>query len=239
MPIRKTLKKVFISYRRDDAKWQARELYLKLTVVLPHDHVFMDIDTIPPGVNFVDVLEDWVKQCDILLALIGPGWSDAKDPSTGGRRFDNPNDFVRIEIRGALVREIPIVPVLLEGAPIPIEHDLPDDLKELVHRNAEYIVHRTVDTDVQRLIKKLGLARTSHRVEARHSRPVHSRPRQAEPVPARERTPVQGKIARKGDGTFRARYDEGVRLRRRTPHQEHAELQSANRDPVKILAAST
>src|SRR4051812_10594936 len=106
--------KVFISYRRDDAKWQAREIYRSLTQVLPHDHVFMDIDSIPPGADFVDILEGWVEKCDILLALIGAGWIDAIDPKTGRRRLENPNDFVRIEVRKGLARGIPVVPVLLD-----------------------------------------------------------------------------------------------------------------------------
>ena len=70
---RRVATKVFISYRREDAKWQAREIYRALTHVLPRQHVFVDIDSIPPGADFVDILEGWVDQCDILLALIGSG----------------------------------------------------------------------------------------------------------------------------------------------------------------------
>ena len=55
----------------------------------------------------------------MLLALIGPGWIDASDPKTGRRRLENPSDFVRIEIAAALARDIPVVPVLLDGAPMP------------------------------------------------------------------------------------------------------------------------
>lgn len=151
--------KVFISYRRDDAKWQAREIYRALTQVLPRDSVFMDVDSIPPGADFVTVLEGWVDQCDILLALIGPGWLEAIDPQTSRRKLDDPNDFVRIELRKGLARGIPVVPVLLDGAPIPVTDRLPDDLEQLTRRHAQFIELRTVDTDVERLIRKLGLAR--------------------------------------------------------------------------------
>jgi formylglycine-generating enzyme required for sulfatase activity len=150
--------KVFISYRRDDAKWQAREIYRALTAVLPQDHVFMDIDSIPPGADFVQILEGWVEQCDILLALIGKDWIDTLDPKSGKRRLENPQDFVRIEVRKALARGVPVVPVLLDGAAMPDVGRLPNDLKGLVRRNAEFVVHRTVDADVGRLIAKLGLA---------------------------------------------------------------------------------
>src|SRR5436190_20391076 len=101
--------KVFISYRRDDSKYQARGVYAAFQQVLPREDLFMDIDSIPPGADFVNVLEGWVDQCDILLALIGSGWASANDPKTGRRRLENPNDFVRIELREALARNIPVV----------------------------------------------------------------------------------------------------------------------------------
>jgi len=154
-------RKVFISYRRDDTKWQAREIYRALTQVLPRDHVFMDIDSIPIGIDFVEFLEGWVNQCDIMLALIGAGWADGIDPKTGRPRLENPNDFVRIEVRKGLARGIPVVPILLDGAQLPDVAQLPDDLPRLVRRNAEFIEHRTVDSDVERLIRRLRLTEQS------------------------------------------------------------------------------
>src|SRR5262249_39613188 len=150
--------KVFISYRRDVSRYQARMIHAAFCQVLPRDHVFMDVDTILPGANFRKILKDWVNQCEVLLALIGPGWIDASDPKTKGRRLDNPSDFVRIEIGEALARDIPVVPVLLDGTPMPDVALLPDDLKELVDRQAEFVEYRTFDPDVERLIRKLGLA---------------------------------------------------------------------------------
>jgi TIR domain len=167
--------KVFISYRRDDARWQAREIYRSLTQVLPHDHVFMDTKGIPPGVDFAEYLEGWVDRCDIMLALIGDGW--AIDPKTGQRRLENPNDFVRIEVRKGLTRGIPVVPILLDGAKLPDAAQLPDDLRPLARRNAEFIDHRTVDTDVDRLIRKLRLterpAQGFERSRRAHSLSLH------------------------------------------------------------------
>jgi len=148
---------VFISYRRDDSKYQADRLYKALTQILSPDRVFMDIDSIKPGQDFIEILEGWVQRCDILLALIGSGWVNALDPKTGKRRLDSPNDFVRIEVREALKRSIPVVPVLLDGASIPEADQLPDDLKMLVRRNAQFVDFRTFDADVARLIKRLAL----------------------------------------------------------------------------------
>jgi hypothetical protein len=93
--------KVFISYRREDSRYQARSIYNAFVKALPPDSVFMDVDPIKPGDDFVEILEGWVQQCEVLLALIGPGWINSADPRTGLRRLDNPEDFVRIEIRGA------------------------------------------------------------------------------------------------------------------------------------------
>jgi hypothetical protein len=84
--------KVFISYRRDDSRYQARDIHKAFCQVIPRDHVFMDVDTIPPGADFRKVLQGWVKQCEVLLALIGPEWINASDPKTNRRRLDNPSD---------------------------------------------------------------------------------------------------------------------------------------------------
>jgi TPR repeat protein len=161
--------KVFISYRRDDSKYQARMIHAAFCQVLPRDHVFMDVDTILPGANFRKILRDWVNQCEVLLALIGPGWIDASDPKTKGRRLDNPSDFVRIEIGEALARDVPVVPVLIDGTPMPDISLLPDDLKELVDRQAEFVEYRTFDADVERLIRRLRLdeggAQTKRRLD--------------------------------------------------------------------------
>jgi hypothetical protein len=153
--------RIFISYRRHDSKYQARMIHEAFAQEVSRENVFMDVDSIPPGANFRKLLKDWVAQCDVLLALIGPDWINATDPLTGKRRLENPSDFVRIEISEALARDIPVAPILLDGAPLPDADQLPGDLKELCDRQAEFIEFRTFDTDVQRLIKKLRLGDSS------------------------------------------------------------------------------
>jgi len=149
--------KIFISYRRDDSRYQAQRIYDAFLRRLPRETIFMDVDAIPLGANFVKVLEGWVEQCDVLLVLMGAGWVNSTDPKTRKRRLDDQKDFVRVEIRGALTRDIPVVPVLLDGAELPDEAELPDDIKGLLYRNAEFVEYRTFDADVQRLIRKLGV----------------------------------------------------------------------------------
>jgi hypothetical protein len=80
-----------------------------------------------------------------MLVLIGVGWAEGIDPTTGRRRLEIPDDFVRIEVRKGLSRRIPVVPILLDGAPIPDPEQLADDLQRLRFVNAEFIDHRTVD----------------------------------------------------------------------------------------------
>lgn len=84
-------------------------------------------------------------------------WIDVSDPQTGQRRLDNASDFVRIESGEAPGRGIPVVSVLLDGAALPQAHQLPDDLKELCDRQAEFVEYHSFDADVERLIKKLRL----------------------------------------------------------------------------------
>jgi formylglycine-generating enzyme required for sulfatase activity len=182
--------KVFISYRRDDARYQARMIYEAFSRVLPREHVFMDMDSIAPGANFRKILKGWVDECEVLLALIGPNWLNATDPKTKDRRLDSPSDYVRIEIGEALARGIPVVPVLIDGAPLPDIDLLPDDLKELVDRQAEHLQFLTFEGDCERLIRKLRL--TEQPAQTTPTNPVVASPPIA-PVDARV---VQGAVGR-------------------------------------------
>jgi hypothetical protein len=147
---------VFVSYRRGDSEGQARALSLELVKMLGKDSVFMDVDSIGLGRDFRQVLQERLRSCDAVLALIGPGWLDAKDGS-GARRLDNPTDLVRQEIAAALKRNIPVIPVLLQGAQVPPPERLPDDLKDLAYRNGFELGHSTWESDVREMVKRLGL----------------------------------------------------------------------------------
>jgi hypothetical protein len=146
--------KVFISYRRADSAGYAGRVMDRLDRELGRDLVFMDVDAIPLGTNFSKVLHEEVAKCGVLLAVIGPNWLDVRDEH-GNRRLDDPNDFVHIEIAAALQRNIPVIPVLLEGARIPKATELPEDLKELSLRNGMEIRHASFQDDMNRLIRGL------------------------------------------------------------------------------------
>ena len=137
-----------------DSAGYAGRVMDRLDRELGRDLVFMDVDAIPLGTNFSKVLHEEVAKCGVLLAVIGPNWSDARDEH-GNRRLDDPNDFVRIEIAAALQRNIPVIPILLDGARIPKADQLPEDLKELALRNGMEIRHASFQDDMNRLIRGL------------------------------------------------------------------------------------
>ena len=147
---------VFISYRREDSDGQARALFQDLVARLGRDSVFMDVDSIGLGRDFRAVLQERLATCDVMLALIGRDWVDGKDKS-GRRRLDVPGDFVRLEIAAALKRNIPVTPLLLHGAQMPSAEQLPEDLSDLAYRNGFELSHNRWESDVQELIKRLGL----------------------------------------------------------------------------------
>ena len=92
--------RLFISYRRQDSEWAARVVCDELSEHFGKESVFMDIDTLAPGDDFVEAIERAVGNCHALVALIGPQWLTIRSPS-GARRLDESNDFVRLEIEAA------------------------------------------------------------------------------------------------------------------------------------------
>lgn len=121
---------------------------------LARNSVFMDIDTIAPGQDFVQVIEAALVDCEIVLVLIGPNWLNARDKRKR-RRLDNPDDFVRMEIEGALSRGLRVLPVLVGGAEIPSSRELPPSLALLARRHAFDVSDRRWRYDVQALLAAL------------------------------------------------------------------------------------
>lgn len=147
--------KIFISYRRADSQWAAARLHDTLANAFPDDHLFMDVEHIAPGQDFVDVLADQVGACDVFLALVGPDWLTTTTEA-GVRRLDDPDDFVRIEIASALTRpETLTIPVLLDGASPPTEGALPPDLAPLARRQFLRLTHEGFRGEVRQLVETI------------------------------------------------------------------------------------
>lgn len=147
--------RIFISYRREDSAPYAGRLHDRLSACFGSNQIFMDIDTIRPGEDFVGAITKAVDSCDTLIAIIGERWLDITD-NEGRRRLDNPDDVVRTEIRAALDRNILVVPVLVGGANMPRSEELPKELASVARRNAIQISENRFDYDVSKLIEALG-----------------------------------------------------------------------------------
>jgi hypothetical protein len=129
--------KVFISYRREDAGAQVEQIHARLRERFGPGSVFLDVRSIPLGVDFRDYLVQALSRCDALLAVIGNLWLSVE--RNGRRRIDEPVDFVRLEIETGLGRGIPVIPVLIVPAQMPAEGELPDALKPLAFRNGCFL----------------------------------------------------------------------------------------------------
>jgi hypothetical protein len=149
--------KIFINYRRGDDPGHTGRLFDRLQDVFPPEQLFLDVDNIAPGLDFVHVLNDRVAECDVLIAVIGRGWIDARD-GAGKRRLEDPEDFVRIEIESALTQGKRVIPVLVGDAQMPRSEDLPQPLRPLSRRNAVRLTHERFRSDAQGLVKALQQA---------------------------------------------------------------------------------
>lgn len=147
-------KKIFISYRRDDSAGQAGRIYDTLCQHFGAQQIFMDIDNIEPGIDFIKAMEDAVSSCDVLLAIVGRSWFATDDKNT--RRIDSPTDFVQLEIATALTRGIRVIPVLVQDAAMPSSQSLPDNLKDFARRNALEISDLHWKSGVQRLVNVIN-----------------------------------------------------------------------------------
>ena len=145
------MSRIFINYRRQDSEGYVGRVYDYLLQHFDRADLFMDVDNIKPGADFVTVLEEAVARCDIFLAIIGPQWSAITDEA-GHRRLDNWDDFVRIEIATALTQNKLVIPLLVGQARMPSPAELPDDLKLLGRRNGIEISHQRFGYDVDRLV---------------------------------------------------------------------------------------
>jgi hypothetical protein len=141
---------IFISYRRDDAAGEAGRLCDHLTRRFGSHAVFMDIDTIMPGTDFVVELDRALKSTAVVIVVIGRKWLTVTNPD-GSRRIDESTDFVRREIETAFQRGTRVIPLLVQGAAMPSVADLPAALAPLATRQASAIQHEEFSADAQRL----------------------------------------------------------------------------------------
>lgn len=153
-------KKILLSYRREDSADVTGRIYDRLVQQFGRQQVFKDVDSIPFGVDFRKHLHQLVESCDVVVAVIGDRWNGpmSQEPR---KRLDDAKDYVRIELEAALQRDILVIPVLVRGAQIPAESDLPSTLAPLAYRNGLSVrpdpdFHRDMDRLIEGLVSHFG-----------------------------------------------------------------------------------
>jgi protein-S-isoprenylcysteine O-methyltransferase Ste14 len=181
---------IFISYRRDDSAAITGRIFDRLSAHFGAGRVFMDIDSIPIGHDFRDHIGETLQRCDVVLAVVGRRWTGPLPER--GRRIDDPADLVRLELEGGLSREIPVVPVLVEGASTPSPLELPESLRGFSYRNAATVdsgkdFHPHVDRlirDIEALVERRSDAGDKSGAEAVPPPRAQQRPPRPAAAPA-------------------------------------------------------
>ena len=146
---------VFISYRHDDSFASAKLLVEHLRRWLPESDFFIDESGIQAGDDWRAALAARLDGAQTLLVVIGARWIGVEQPG-GGRRLDDAQDVVRWEIERALAAKKRVIPVLVDGARLPAEADLPPVLRPLARLQYCEIGRQTFDGDIERLARTLA-----------------------------------------------------------------------------------
>ncbi len=144
---------IFISYRRDDSAGYARAVYDELARHFGAERVFIDVDDIPAGQSFADVIRQAVSGSQVLLVLMGKRWLGERDGAPP--RIADPGDFVAIEVAAGLAKGMSVIPLLLDGTTMPAAAQLPVPLRPLVERNALELGNTRFAADMDRLVRAL------------------------------------------------------------------------------------
>jgi hypothetical protein len=175
---------IIISYRRSDSAAIAGRIRDRLADYYGGDAIFMDIDSIPFGIDFRQQIQEAVTRNDILLALIGPRWIGARK---AGTRISDDKDPIRIEIETALDQRKPLIPVLVGGATMPKSSALPESLQRLCFLNAAEVddgrdFHQHVDRLIRAMDRLLTEAKLGGLAQKSKSHPIRD---VAAPLPLR------------------------------------------------------
>jgi hypothetical protein len=148
--------RIFVNYRRSDAPDSAGRIYDQLSAHFGLEHVFIDVDNVPLGDDFVQLIERELQSCQVFVAVIGPDWLTVADSRGRLRPLDSPKDYVRLEIAIALSQPgVRVIPLLVNDATMPRPEHLPEDVRSLCTRNALEISHSRFRFDISRLIQAI------------------------------------------------------------------------------------
>jgi hypothetical protein len=145
---------IFISYRREDSQSATGRLAADLARQFGTAQVFRDLEAIAAGDDFRTALTGALNEAEAVLVIIGPHWLELR-AGDGTPRLAQAEDYVRWEIEAALARNLPIIPVLIEGASMPAAESLPASIRELAYRQAQELSPSRWDYDQGRLRERL------------------------------------------------------------------------------------
>jgi hypothetical protein len=145
-------RRIFISYRRMDSIETSNSIQRELSAIFGEENVFTDFQRIPAGSDYYQEIEREIGKCDTVLVLIGPNWLNAREKDRR-RRLESKDDMVRMEILAAINRQVAIVPVLIDGTPIPLESELPDELRPLCKRQAVNFRHTDFRHSIESIVR--------------------------------------------------------------------------------------
>src|SRR3954447_3630700 len=219
---------IFLSYRRGDTQWAARGIYDRLVDRYGRGNVFRDLDAIPPGARFRDYVEMKISESDVLVLLIGKAWASYAD-ETGRRRLEQPRDPVRLEVETALRVGLPIIPVRVEGAPMPTEGDLVPSIIDLLEFNAAEVSDSRWDYDVDKLLWAINET-VERRASSRRRQPQRTRPRKPRARPdAEEQARREAEEQARREAEEQARREAEEQARREAEEQARREAEEQAR----------
>src|SRR3954449_9163659 len=219
---------IFLSYRRGDTQWAARGIYDRLVTRYGRKNVFRDLDAIPPGARFRDYVEKKISESDVLILLIGKAWAAYAD-ETGRRRLEQPRDPVRLEVEAALRLGLPIIPVRVEGAPMPTEGDLVPSIIDLLEFNAAEVTDSRWDYDVDKLLWAINET-VERRASSRRRQPQRTRPRKPRARPdAEEQARREAEEQARREAEEQARRDAEEQARREAEEQARRDAEEQAR----------
>jgi hypothetical protein len=227
---------IFISYRREDSWGVAGRLSDRLGAQFGRSQIFMDLDSIELGGNFMEVIETTVAKCDVLLAVIGNNWLTTKD-EYGDRRLANPADWVRKEIGTALQRQIRVIPILVGSALMPRSADLPEDLKPLVSLNALRLTSDSFEGDLQRLAAAIRVVLEKAAAEGQDRLEAEARQREEQQrLAAEQREKARLEAKQREKDRLEAEQQEKERLAAEQRQRENERLLNERREKDRLEA---
>jgi hypothetical protein len=146
--------RVFINYRRRDTRHVAGRLRDRIVTQFGPDAVFVDVESILPGQDYVQAIDEAVSRCLVMCVLVGETWL-RPDPN-GRRRIDDEHDRLRLEIEAGLRHRTVVIPVLVDEATMPKAADLPPSLQPLSRHQAVRIRYDSFTSDSDHLLTVIG-----------------------------------------------------------------------------------